>query len=508
MKMDDVIYIESALQKPESETLEFKEVYDKNEIGKTICSFLNGNGGQLFLGINDRKEVTGISDAENISSDLKLFLTSEIVPEPAVSTDVLVFNHKKIIIVNVWQGTSQPYIFDGTVFFRQKEISKRATTSQLVELIHGNKTQNVRWEAKSAIEVEAGDIDLNEVASCIKDVHASGREKDVPGDPLLFLSKYGLYRNGDFTNAAILLFAKEPIRFFPQVRVRLSVFKSDKSGENIIYDKIFDKNLFQSINQITEFFDLAYGISSTFKTKSWLREDKPGFPRLAIREAILNAFIHRDYASFSSSLSINIYPDKLQIVSFGKFPEGITVEELSSDHLSLPVNPDIAHIFFLRRWIEKIGRGTNKMIAQCKELGFEAPVWSTTNASVTVTFPNLTVPFNFNEGLSEGINEGLNRLIEEYYNEGINEGTSKGINSEKTEGLKESLLEIVKLLIKHNHLRGSEIAEKLDKPYKTIERHLKFLKQIKAISYKGSKRAGGYEVTDSLLNLPASRSDL
>ncbi len=305
-----------------------------------------------------------------------------------------------------------------------------------------------------------------------------------------FLNKYGLYRNGNYTNTAILLFGKDPVRFFPQVRVRLTVFKTNKTGDNIIYDKIFNRNLFQSINQITEFFDLAYGVSSSFKSTDWKRNDKLGFPRLAIREAVLNAFVHRDYSSFSSSIAINIYPDKLQISSFGNLPDGITLKVLKEDHLSVPVNPDIAHIFFMRKWIDKIGMGTLKMISQCEDQGFKVPIWRVSSNTVTVTFPGISVPFDYNEGISEGIN----RLIKKYYNEGINGGTKKEI----TEGLKEAMLEIVKLIIKQKTLRASDIAAKLNKPYKTIERHLKILSDIKAIKYAGSKKAGGYVITEKL----------
>ena len=384
------------------------------------------------------------------------------------------------------QGTNQPYILKGGVYFRKGSSTVQASSTQLAKLIHGNQERNKRWEAKSAIEVELDAIDLNEVKSCIKEALSTVRDVNIPSEPLQFLSKYGFYKNGDFTNAAVLLFGNEPVRFYPQVRVRLSVFKTDKTGEKIIYDKIFDRNLYQTVNQITDCFDLAFGVSSSFKSTDWKRNDKLGFPRLAIREAILNAIIHRDYSSYSSSVAINIYPDKLQITSYGKLPKGITIKSLSLDHLSVPVNPDIAHIFFLRKWIEKIGIGTVKMITQCKDQGFETPVWRTTGNAVTVTSPGISVPFYYSEG--------LNKLIDDYSSEGISEGTSKGI----TDSLKESLLEIINLLIKNKSLRASEIAERLNKPYKTIERHLKILKDINAITYKGSKRAGGYEVTNKL----------
>lgn len=494
MKKGDTTYIESILQKKESATFEFNSTYDKEQIGRVICSFLNGKGGQVVIGLDENHQIKGVTKVDEKADEITRFLENEIVPEPAISVDVQSLKGNKLILINVWQGTNQPYIFKGGVYFRKSRFTVQANTAQLAKLIHGNQERNKRWEAKSAIEVEIDDIDLNEVKSCIKEALSVGRDLNIPSQPLQFLSKYGLYKNGDFTNAAVLLFGNDPVRFFPQIRVRLSVFKTDKTGEKILYDKIFDRNLFQTVNQITDFFNLAYGVSSSFKSTDWKRDDKLGFPRLAVREAVLNAIIHRDYSSYSSSVAINIYPDKLQITSFGKLPKGITIKSLSEDHLSVPVNPDIAHIFFLRKWIEKIGIGTVKMIAQCKDQGFNTPVWNAKGNAVTVTFPGISVPFDYNEGISEGISEGLNSLIDNYSSEGISEGTSKGI----TDSLKGSMLEIIDLLIKNKSLRASEITTRLNKPYKTIERHLKILKDINAITYKGSKRAGGYEVTKEL----------
>ena len=491
MKTDGANYIRDLLQKKESATLEFKSRIDKNEVGKVICSFLNRDGGQLVLGTEENQKVIGIKDAEKLASEIQNFLMSEIVPEPAVSVDVQSVEKKKLLVVSVWQGNDQPYIFKGGVYYRIGSSTVQADSKQLAALIHKESERNQRWEAKSAIEVEVADIDLNEVLDCIKAANLAGREQDLPDNPLQFLSKYGLYRNGDFTNAAVVLFGKNPVKFFPQVRVRLSVFKTDKTGEKLLYDKIFDGNLFKSIQQITEFFDLAYGISSSFQTADWQRTDKLNFPRLAIREAILNAFIHRDYSSFSSKIAINIYQGKLQVSSYGSLPKGISIKSLSEDHLSVPVNPTIAHIFFLRNWIELIGIGTVRMIAQCKELGFEEPFWYQKDNTVNVVFPDVKVPFNYSEGISEGITEGLNTLIAKAIDEGITEGITEGLNN--------TYIAVIEVLIKQGSLKVSKLANELGKSAKTIERYVAFLKGIGAIEYEGSKKAGGYRVTDYLL---------
>jgi len=491
MKTEDTKYIIDLLKKKESATLEFKAQFDKNEVGKVICSFLNRDGGQLVLGIEENQKVTGIKDAEKLASEIQNFLTAEIVPEPAVSVDVQTVEKKNLLVVSVWQGTNQPYIFKGGVYYRVGSSTIQADSKQLAALIHKETERNQRWETKSAIEVEVEEIDLNEVLECIKEANLAGREQNLPDNPLQFLGKYGLFKNGDLTNAAVVLFGKNPVKYFPQVQVRLSVFKTDKSGEKLLYDKIFDGNLFKSIRQITDFFDLAYGVSSTFQSAKWRRTDKPSFPRLAIREAILNAFIHRDYSSFSSKIAINVYPDKLQISSYGCLPKGISIKSLSEDHLSVPVNPTIAQIFFLRNWIELIGIGTVKMIDQCKKLGFKIPVWNQKDNTVNVVFPDVKVPFNYGEGITEGITEGLNNLIVKAIDEGITEGI--------TEGLINTYLAVIEVLIKNGSLKVTQLANEIGKSAKTVERYVAFLKEIGAIEYEGSKKAGGYRVTDSLL---------
>ncbi len=493
MKTDDVNYIQDILQKKESATLEFKARFSKEESAKVICSFLNRDGGHLVIGVEDSQKVAGLKDANKIASEFQNYLISEIVPEPAISVDIQKVNKKDVLVISVWKGTNQPYIYKGGVYYRIGATTVQANSKQLADLIHKETERNQRWETKSAIEVDVEDIDLNEVLDCMKDANNTGREQSLPDNPLQFLSKYGLYKNGDFTNAAVVLFGKKPVKYFPQVRVRLSVFKTDKTGERLLYDKVFDNNLFKSIRQITDFFDLAYGVSSSFQSTKWTRTDKASFPRLAIREAILNAFVHRDYSSFSSSIAINIYPEKLEVTSYGSLPKGISIKSLSEDHLSIPVNPDIAHIFFLRGWIEKIGIGTVKMIAHCKELGFKSPVWKVKDNTVAVTFPDVVVPFNYNEGITEGITEGINKLIDE----GITEGVIEGI----TEGVKESMVQIVSVILTEQSIRASEIAEKINKPYKTLERHISILKQLNAIDYKGSNRTGGYEITKKLSTL-------
>ncbi|HPM00507.1 MAG TPA: ATP-binding protein, partial [Candidatus Cloacimonadota bacterium] len=396
-------YIASALEKGESVQLDFVPQVDEIQIGRIICGLLNTKGGQLIIGIDEQKNILGVKNAQSELKKLKSLLFTELLPEPAVSLNLEKVGNKNLIAISVWEGIHPPYIFKGNIYFREGPATVRATSRQLADLIHGKDTRYTHWELRPLLEASMDDLELSDVKSCVKDIKESGQIVDLSDDPLAFLAKYNLYKNGDLTHAAILLFGKEPVKFFPQIRVRLSVFKTDKAGDQILYDRYFEKNLFRNVSDITDFFDLAYGISSSFSSDAWQRADKLRYPRQAIREAIINAFIHRDYSFYSGLVFINIFPDKLTISNNGSLPEGWSVETLLSEHTSIPFNPKIAHIFYLRQWIELIGRGPEKMIKDCYNAGIAKPFWRTDAKTIQVTFPGLRVPFNATEGISEGI---------------------------------------------------------------------------------------------------------
>ena len=105
------------------------------------------------------------------------------------------------------------------------------------------------------------------------------------------------------------------------------------------------------------------------------RRDEPLYPSSAIREGLVNAFAHRDYSDFSGGITINIYPNRLEIENTGKFPEGVTPDKLTKGHISVLRNPDIAHVLYLRGFMEKMGRGSVMIQRACTERGLPPPQW-------------------------------------------------------------------------------------------------------------------------------------
>ena len=377
--------IKNLIKQGESGQLEFKEVVRKEDIAKTLCAFLNGKGGTVLIGVKDDGTVTGIENSESYESELKQYLHSAIIPEAPITISVEKIGSKDIISCKVWNGSKPPYIFNGEIFFRKDNKTIKATSEQISKLISERQQSELHWERQIVLGADIEDLDELEVRKTIKDTIASGRgklfsEKDIEG----FLTYYGLYRDGYLTNAAIILFAKEPVRFLPQSRIRLTVFKGDKTSDSYTYDKIFEDNLFRNIENILQFFEVNIATQSKFSDKQWHREDI-SYPKMALREGLMNALIHRDYSSISGTAHIAFYPDRLEIINSGTLAGGYSPSDLTKSHLSVPRNPDIAQICFLRQLIEKIGRGTVLMIEDCENKGYPKPVWNTNANYTTVT---------------------------------------------------------------------------------------------------------------------------
>src|SRR6202012_5322699 len=110
-----------------------------------------------------------------------------------------------------------------------------------------------------------------------------------------FLAHYSLYQNGQFTNAAVILFAKQPSRFIPQSRVRLAFLREGKTGDSFNFDQLLEGNLFKNIDVIEDFFQKLPDFGRNFNDLKWKRSDF-AYPIPAVREGVLNALVHSDYS--------------------------------------------------------------------------------------------------------------------------------------------------------------------------------------------------------------------
>ena len=485
--------IKDLLKQEESGQLEFKEVVRKDAIGKTICGFLNNQGGQLLIGIADNKEIKGIKDADKWQFEIEQYLIKELVPEAPVMVSVEKFGDKQLLLIKVWEGSKQPYIFNGSIYYRRNDRTIQASSKEISELIHKRQETEIHWERQAALGVELEDLDMDEIKKTMDAALSDNKMKDIKKEPLDFLSYYGLLQNGNFTNAAVVLFAKKPSRFIPQARVRVSFLDQGKTDDVFRDDQLLEGNLFKNIEAIQYFFEKHLLFNRKFENDNWKRTDDYVFPMTALREGVMNALVHREYGLVSSSLSIIIYPNKLEITNSGKSP--FKQSELRKNHLSMPYNPDIAHIVFLRGYIEKIGRGTLKIIDACKQAGTKAPVWEIGEQTVKLTF--------FSDVKLGGTIGGATKVADkgttEGANDGVIEGAIEGAIRGLTKGVKDKLANLLMAISVNEGNRVPDYKEATGLPDSSMERYIKQLKDGGLIEFRGAAaHTGGYYLTKKM----------
>lgn len=159
------------------------------------------------------------------------------------------------------------------------------------------------------------------------------------------------------------------------------------------------------IEQILEFFKRHISITSQIPTGHLQRQETFAYPFPALREAILNAVKHRDYESYQNGISVIIKPRSLEIWNSGALPAGMTPDDLKREHHSRPQNPDIAHVFSLRGYVERIGSGAGRMIIWCHNAGLPDPEWRQDSGGVAVIFRKAGETTTLNDRQKRFLNE-------------------------------------------------------------------------------------------------------
>ena len=197
----------------------------------------------------------------------------------------------------------------------------------------------------------------------------------------LVLENLKLIERSLLKRAAVLLFHPDPEKFVTGAFIKIGYFQSDT--ELIFQDEVHG-NLFEQVEKTIEILFTKY-IKAIISYEGIHRIETYEYPKEAIREAILNALAHKDY-SVGAPIQISVYNDKLMIWNYGQLPESWTIENLIKKHSSIPHNPDIANSFFRAGYIEAWGRGTIKIIEQCKEHQLPIPKFSNDGSDFWIVF--------------------------------------------------------------------------------------------------------------------------
>ena len=360
----------------ESETVELKSVV-VDDIKKEIIAFANSDGGTLYIGIRDDGEVVGLEDPDGTALQVSNMVRDSIKP------DVTMFLHyktieeagKKIIEINVQRGTDRPYYIakkgmrpEG-VYVRQGYSSVPATDTAIRRMI--KETDGDRFETMRCLDQELT-FEATEKEFQFRKVEFGPQQMRT----LKLVDNDGLY-----SNLALLLSDQNPHT------IKVAVFQGTK--QMIFKDRReFGGSLMKQMNDVYEYIDFRNQTRATIEKLS--RIDVRDYPVIAVREALLNLLVHRDYA-FSASALISIYDDRIEFVSIGGLMPGIDLEDILAG-ISVCRNQNLANVFYRLHLIEAYGTGLTK-IMETYEGTSEKPVISTTKNSFKITLPNVNAKY-------------------------------------------------------------------------------------------------------------------
>ncbi|MCY2966325.1 MAG: putative DNA binding domain-containing protein [Planctomycetota bacterium] len=379
-------FTDRLLAQGESKQVEFKaSVEPMDVIGKTVCAFLNTDGGVIVIGVDPKGKPNGSAtkaQAEALSKYLRRTITPKVLYD--VSFDGTTGGN--VITVGVPVGPDRPYVFEGAVFTRKGARVSAADALVLRELVEVSVQSTKRWERRPSSGLEIDGLDRELLTETVR--RAEDR-RGIPFDnsraPVAVLTQLSLLQSGQLTNAADVLFGKKVAQRLPQTRLRAVCYTTDRAGD-FLDEQLYEGPAFRLLEDAMAFLKRHVSIAAEFREGQLSRESKPKYPFNSLREGLVNALVHRDYAAFSGSVSVSVYTDRVEIWNTGKLPRGISPRDLpQASHSSILVNPDIAHAFYLHELMERVGRGTYKIAQECRDFGMRLPEWKNMGAGVRLT---------------------------------------------------------------------------------------------------------------------------
>lgn len=360
----------------ESETVEYKSIV-VDDIKKSVVAFANSSGGVLYVGIADAGNIVGLSDANADMLSINNMLRDGIKPDITlfVRCHTERIDNRDIIRIDVQSGTDRPYYLVGKgirpegVYVRHGAASVPATDTSIRKMIR--ETDGDSYERLRSVEQN-----LTFTSAAVE------FEKRKVRFGTSQMATLGMV-NADkiYTNLALLL-SEQCVH-----TIKAAVFQ-DKTQQIFKDRQEFCGSLFRQINDVYNYLDLNNKITATFD--KLLRIDNRDYPEPALREALLNAVVHREYST-SGSILVKIFSDRIEFISPGGLVSGIEIEDIMSGY-SACRNSGLADVFYRLQFIEAYGTGIQKIYDAYKTSLAQPKIEVTPNVFKMI-LPNLnTVP--------------------------------------------------------------------------------------------------------------------
>jgi len=384
----DLKKLKSLVSDGESETVEFKKSTGQlRRAAETICGMLNGSGGRVLIGVTPEGRITGQAVSDKTIREVAEVLQKFEPPASIAQVRLNVADNKEVLVLEAFPNPeSRPYAFDGRPYQRIGSTTSIMPQATYQRLLNERAHSHIRWENQPAESYETATLDSEEILRTVRLGIAAGRLLESTGSAVTdILERLRLFRDGCPNQASVVLFGTRFMPDYPQCQLRLARFRGVNKSEFLDQRQI-EGHAFHLLEEGMLFLRRHLPVAGRIIPGLFEREDEPLFPLEALREALVNAFCHRDYTIIGGAVSLAIYDDRLEIWSDGTLPFDLKPEDLKREHPSRPRNPLIAQVFYLRGMIERWGRGTQKIVELCVKAGHPEPEFGEQAGSVWVRF--------------------------------------------------------------------------------------------------------------------------
>ena len=444
----------------ESETVELKEVV-VDDIKKEIIAFANCDGGKLYIGVRDDGMVIGLDNADSVSLQISNMVRDAIKPDITMFLhyETIVENGKNVVAVDIQRGTDRPYYLakkgmrpEG-VYVRQGYSSVPATDTAIRRMI--KETDGDRFEAMRCLNQ-----DLT--------FEATKKEfelRKTDFEPQQMRTLKLIDQDGLYSNLALLL-SDQCVH-----TIKVAVFQG--TDQTIFKDRReFTGSLMQQMNEVYDFIDFRNQTRATIE--KLYRVDVRDYPEVAVREALLNLLVHRDY-SFSASAFISIYEDRIEFVSIGGLMPGIDLEDVMVG-ISVCRNQDLANVFYRLHLIEAYGTGMGKIMKAYESMQIK-PVIETTKNAFKIILPNINAKC-----------ETENATVKTKSGTPVTAHTEKVLSDEE-----EKILEYAR---KHGAITKNDVIGLLEVSASTAARVIRKMVKTNLLEQKGKARNTHYTIAE------------
>ena len=446
----------------EKQNIEYKQSWHDDYM-KWVCGFANAIGGMIYIGIDDKGNVVHLTDYAKLMEDIP----NKIRNAMGIICDVQLEDKqgKKYISIKV-NPYSVAVSLRGRYYYRTGSIKMELTGVELNEFLL--KKAGKTWDDVVEEGAAMKDIDEPSITKFIEDSKEKGRMPETKGlSAFQILEKLQLTEGRKLKRAAIVLFGKDPNRFYPNVQVKIGRFGKDST--DLKFHEIIEGNLVHMLDEVQTQLDHKFLIRPV-EFIGMQRIEKREYPLDALREMLLNALVHRTY--MGAHIQMRVYNDRLSIWNEGLLPFDLSIEKLKQEHNSRPRNPLIAKACFYAGYIDAWGRGTLKIYNACKEANMPEPIIDEREGGIQVTLYKTT------QITGEG---GQNGLVERLV---------KGL----VKGLVESQQKIVRLVEKNPEISKKEMAEQIGISTTAIDKNIAALKEKGIIQRVGGYKHGRWEI--------------